>query len=329
MRIAVLLPCHNEEVTVGMAVEQFRSALPDAEIWVCDNASSDGTAVAARAAGARVVRETRVGKGNAIRRLFADVEADVYVMADGDSTYDAGSAPVMVDALLENSLDMVVGSRLHSAANGQFRPGHHFGNRLFSTVVRWFFGSTLSDLLSGYRVMSRRFVKSFPAESRGFEVETELTVVALEARCPITEVPTPYRARPHGSESKLSTYRDGARILRTVFLLLRDVRPLEFFCSLAGGLILGGVAMFVPILGTFAATHRVPRIPTLMGITGMWVLAMIFITCGVILDRIAAARRAQHRLSYLRFAGPATATALDDANELRGPLAGGLSFGPE
>jgi glycosyltransferase involved in cell wall biosynthesis len=304
MRTAVLLPCHNEALTIESAIAGFREVLPEAEIWVCDNASTDATAALAAAGGARIIHETRLGKGQAVRRLFADVDADVYVIADGDATYDPACAPAMVARLLDDRLDMVVGNRLNVRREGLFRRGHHFGNRLFSTIIRWFFGSTITDVLSGYRVMSRRFVKSFPAESRGFEIETELTVTALEARFPIAEVPTEYRSRPEGSESKLSTYGDGARILRTVFLLLRDIRPLEFFTTLAAVLALSGLTLFYPLLETFRVTHRVPRFPTLIGVVAVWVLAVVFVTCGIILDRIAAARRIQHRLAYLRFRAP-------------------------
>lgn len=307
VKIAVILPCHNEEAAIAETVAGFRSVLPGAEVWVCDNASTDATASIAQAAGARVVREPRLGKGEAIRRLFADVEADVYVMADGDLTYDPAAAPEMVRKLVDEGLDMIVGNRLSSSGEEVYRPGHLLGNRMFTAVLRWFFGSTFSDVLSGYRVMSRRFVKSFPATSRGFEIESELTVLALEQRCPVAEVDTRYRPRPPGSESKLSTVRDGGRILTTLALLYRDVRPLPFFGGLASGLLLIGLLLFFPILETYLATGSVPRFPTLIVITGMFILAVIFITCGIILDRVAAARRSQQRIAYLRHPSPAWA----------------------
>lgn len=313
MKVAVVLPCHNEEATIAETVAAFRRALPGAEICVCDNASTDATADVARAAGARLIAEPRLGKGEAIRRLFADVEADVYVMADGDLTYDAAAAPEMVQTLVDRDLDMVVGSRLSSNGEDVYRPGHVWGNRMFTAVLRWFFGSSFTDVLSGYRVLSRRFVKSFPAVSRGFEIESELTVYALEHRCPSAEIDMHYRSRPPGSESKLSTVRDGGRILATLALLYRDVRPLQFFGSLAAILLLSAVLMFFPILETYLETGSVPRFPTLIIITGMFILSVIFITCGIILDRVAAARRSQQRLAYLRHPGPAAGRQRSEA----------------
>jgi glycosyltransferase involved in cell wall biosynthesis len=305
MNIAVLLPCYNESATVAKTIDGFQKVLPDADIYVCNNASTDDTADIARQNGAIVIDENRSGKGEAIRRLFADIDADVYVMADGDSTYDAGSAPEMVKQLIDQDLDMVIGNRLDSSGENLFRSGHRFGNRLFSFVAQTIFGAKVGDLLSGYRVMSRRFVKCFPAESHGFEIETELTVHALECRLPIAEVSTLYYARPAGSSSKLSTLFDGLRILRMMASLFRDVKPFQFFGLIALLVGLYCIALFIPIIQTFAETGTVPQYPTLIVITGLLVLAFVFVTCGIVLDRVSATRRYQHRLNYLRYPGPA------------------------
>ncbi len=313
MKIAVLLPCFNESKTIAATVAGFREALPDGEIVVCDNASSDDTAGIASAAGAKVIHETRPGKGEAMRRLFAEVDADVYVMADGDSTYNAADAPNMIQHLVDKDLDMVIGNRLDSSGSNLFRSGHKLGNKLFSFTAKTIFSAEVGDLLSGYRVMSRRFVKCFPAESRGFEIETELTIHALECRLPISEVKTTYFSRPEGSESKLSTFFDGLRILRMMASLFRDVRPMQFFglIALITGLVC--IALFIPIFQTFTATGAVPQYPTLIVVTGLLVLAFVFVTCGIVLDRVSASRRYQHRLNYLRYSGPAAtaATAAD------------------
>ena len=311
MNIAVLLPCYNESATIAETIGGFRSALPGAAIYVCNNASTDDTAEIARKNGAIVIDEPRSGKGEAIRRLFAEIDADVYVMADGDSTYDASSAPQMVDQLIDQDLDMVIGNRLDSDGENLFRSGHRFGNRLFSYAAQTIFGARVGDLLSGFRVMSRRFVKCFPAESRGFEIETELTVHALECRLPIAEVSTQYFARPEGSDSKLSTLLDGLRISRMMVSLFRDVKPFQFFGLIALLLVLFCVTMFIPIVQTFASTGTVPQYPTLIVITGLLVLAVVFVTCGIVLDRVSASRRYQHRLNYLRYPGAASITRTD------------------
>lgn len=305
MKIAVLLPCYNESATIAETIGGFRKALPDATIYVCNNASTDNTAEIAQENGAIVIDEHRSGKGEAIRRLFAEIDADVYVMADGDSTYDADSAPQMIDHLVDKDLDMVIGNRLASDGDNLFRSGHRLGNRMFSFTAQTIFGAGVGDLLSGYRVMSRRFVKCFPAESHGFEIETELTVHALECRLPIAEIATNYYARPEGSTSKLSTLFDGLRILRMMVSLFRDVKPFHFFGLIALLLVLFCITMFVPIVQTFAATGTVPQYPTLIVITGLLVLAVVFVTCGIVLDRVSASRRYQHRLNYLRYPGPA------------------------
>ena len=297
-RIAVLVPCYNEEAAVQAVIRSFRTALPAATIYVYDNNSSDGTAAVARAAGALVRIEQLQGKGNVIRRMFADIEADAYVLVDGDATYDATSAPAMVEMLLRDRLDMVNGARV-SDAEGAYRPGHRFGNAVLTGLVARIFGDRVSDMLSGYRVFSRRFVKSFPALSDGFETETEFTIHALELRMPIGEVPTPYRERPVGSVSKLRTYSDGFRILRTVVLLVKEERPLPFFSAIAGLLLLAAVLLALPVLADFVRTGLVPRLPTAVLATGLVLLASLSLTCGLILDSVTRGRKELKRLSYL------------------------------
>lgn len=255
-RIAVLLPCYNEAVTIAKVVADFQMSLPGAAVYVYDNNSSDGTGAIARAAGAVVRAEKRQGKGNVIRRMFADIDADIYVLADGDGTYSALFAPMLIDALISDELDFVNGSRV-STLSGAYRPGHQFGNRLLSGIVRWIFGPQFSDMLSGYKVLSRRFVKSFPAMSSGFETETELAVHALELRMPCAELPTPYSERPEGSVSKLNTVRDGARIMLMIVKLIKEERPLMFFGLF--GLLFFTIAtvLMVPVLMTFFETGLV------------------------------------------------------------------------
>ncbi len=311
MNIAVLLPCYNESATIAATIGGFRESLPDATIYVCDNASSDDTAQIARENSAIVIHEPRSGKGEAVRRLFAEVDADIYVMSDGDSTYDPSAAPKMVGHLLENDLDMVIGNRLESSGSNLFRGGHRLGNKMFSLVARLMFSSEVGDLLSGYRVMSRRFVKCFPAESHGFEIESELTIHALECRLPIAEMDTSYFARPAGSESKLSTFVDGLRILRMMVSLFRDVKPFQFFALIALLTGLACITLFIPIIQTYMTTGTVPQYPTLIVLTGLLVLAFVFVTCGIVLDRVSAARRYQHRLNYLRYPRTAMANSSD------------------
>jgi glycosyltransferase involved in cell wall biosynthesis len=301
MSIAVLLPCYNESATIVQTIAGFRSSLPNAKIYVCDNGSTDDTATLAQSNGAIVINEPRAGKGQAMRRLFAEVDAEIYVMSDGDSTYDATAAPNMVAHLVDNNLDMVIGNRLESTGSNLFRSGHRLGNKMFSLVARLMFASQVGDLLSGYRVMSRRFVKCFPAESHGFEIESELTIHALECRLPIAEVDVAYFARPAGSDSKLSTFVDGLRILRMMTSLFRDVRPFQFFALIALITGLGCVMLFIPIFQTYMSTGTVPQYPTLIVLTGLLVLAFVFVTCGIVLDRVSATRRYQHRLNYLRY----------------------------
>jgi hypothetical protein len=297
-RVAVLVPCYNEASTVAGVVKAFQAVLPSATVYVYDNNSTDGTAEQARAAGAVVRRETLQGKGNVIRRMFADVDADIYVLVDGDGTYDAASAPGMIDLLLDDDLDMVNAAR-DETEGAAYRLGHRFGNRLLTGIVSRIFGNRLSDMLSGYRVFSRRFAKSFPGLAHGFEIETELTVHALELRLPIAEIRAPYGARPPGSISKLGTIRDGIRVLWTILVLVKEERPLPFFGLIAAVLALSSFALTVPIFITFVETGLVPRVPTAVLATGMMLLAFLSFACGLILDTVTRGRRELKRLHYL------------------------------
>jgi glycosyltransferase involved in cell wall biosynthesis len=302
-RIAVLVPCYNEEAAIAKVVEQFHAALPGAVIYVYDNNSKDGTAAAARAAGAIVGVETRQGKGHVVCRMFADVEADIYVLVDGDATYDAGSAPKMIDKLVSENLDMVVASRVDQEHDA-YRLGHRSGNRLLTWFVADVFGSAFSDILSGYRIFSRRFVKSFPALSSGFEIETELTIHALELGMPVGEVKTPYYARPEGSASKLNTWRDGLRILWTILQLYRVERPLNFFGVISMTLATLAIVLAFPVIVTFLEQGVVPRLPTAILSTGLMLLACLALTSGLVLDTVTRGRRELKRLAYLSHRAP-------------------------
>ena len=293
------MPCYNEVVAIQLVVAGFRAALPDATIYVFDNNSCDGTAAAARAAGAVVRHETLQGKGHVIRRAFADIEADIYVLVDGDGTYDPATAPAMLRLLVEQRLDMVTGTRVADGA-GAYRPGHRLGNRLLTGLVQAVFGDRVSDMLSGYRVFSRRFVKSFPALAAGFETETEFTVHALELHMPVGELPTPYRQRPQGSASKLRTLHDGMRILRSIIVLVKDERPLPFFSVVGGALLLAGIGSGIPVVLEFLHTGLVPRLPTAVLATGLVMLSFLAFVCGLILDSVARGRKEMKRLAYLR-----------------------------
>ncbi|HWI87216.1 MAG TPA: glycosyltransferase family 2 protein [Sphingomonas sp.] len=297
-RVAVILPCYNEEAAIGATVAGFRMALPDATIYVFDNNSRDGTIEAASAAGAIVRREPMQGKGHVVRRMFADIDADIYVMADGDATYDATAAPAMIARLIDDQLDMVVGARA-SEIDAAYRRGHRLGNRLLTGILARLFGRTFSDILSGYRVFSRRFVKSFPILSAGFEIETEISVHALELRMPVAEIVTQYGARLAGSASKLSTYRDGWRILGTILTLFRIERPVLYFGSL--GALLGTLALILaePLIVTYANTGLVPRFPTAILATGLVIVAFLCFFTGLILDTVVRGRREVRRLAYL------------------------------
>lgn len=302
-RIAVLVPCYNEEAAVATVVADFRKALPAAEIYVYDNNSRDSTAAVAREAGAIVRSERRQGKGHVVRRMFADVEADIYVLVDGDATYDAPSAPRMIDKLLEEHLDMVVGLRIDQS-QAAYRLGHRTGNRMLTGFLSSTFGHAFKDILSGYRVFSRRFVKSFPVLSDGFEIETELAVYALELSLPVAEVETPYYARPAGSFSKLNTWRDGFRILGTMVKLYRSERPLRFFTVIGILLALAAIILAIPIVVTFIETGLVPRLPTAVLSMGLTIMAMLSVSSGLVLDTVTRGRREMKMLAYLSQPAP-------------------------
>lgn len=302
-RIAVLLPCYNEDAAIAQTVAGFRAALPTATIYVYDNNSKDRTIEVARAAGAVVRSERMQGKGNVVRRMFADVDADIYVMADGDATYDAEAAPQLVRRLIDEQLDMVVGSRV-TQQDAAYRRGHVMGNKLLTGMLAQLFGRSFTDILSGYRVFSRRFVKSFPVLSGGFEIETEISVHALELRMPVGEVETRYFARPEGSASKLSTYSDGFRILNTIVTLYRIERPLLFFGAIGGLLALLALVLGIPLAITYYHTHLVPRLPTAIMATGLIILAALNVFAGLILDTVVRGRREVRRLAYLGHPAP-------------------------
>jgi len=303
LRIAVILPCYNEEAAIAETVAGFRTALPGAKIYVYDNNSGDRTAEIARSAGAVVRTERQQGKGHVVRRMFADVDADVYVMADGDLTYDPKAAPEMVRMLMDEQFDMVVGTRQHEVADA-YRGGHVIGNRLFTGLLARLFGRNFTDIFSGYRVFSRRFVKSFPALSQGFEIETEISVHALELRMPVGELVTSYGARPEGSASKLSTYRDGWRILTTIGTLYRIERPVLFYGTIAVLLALVAIVISVPLLITYLDTGLVPRFPTAILATGLVIVAVLSFFAGLILDTVTRGRREVRRLAYLALSAP-------------------------
>ena len=298
LRIAVLVPCYNEEAAVATVVADFRKALPAATVYVYDNNSRDRTVAVAREAGAEVRSETHQGKGHVVRRMFADVDADVYVLVDGDATYDAPSAPVMIEKLLAEHLDMVVGLRVDQSV-AAYRPGHRTGNWMLTSFLASVFGEAFKDILSGYRVFSRRFVKSFPVLSDGFEIETELSVHALELALPVAEVATPYYARPEGSFSKLNTWRDGFRILGTILRLYRSEKPLRFFTAIGIFLMLVSVGLAIPVFVTYLEEGVVPRLPTAVLSTGLMVVAVLSISSGLVLDTVTRGRREMKLLAYL------------------------------
>lgn len=302
-RIAVLIPCYNEELAVAKVVQDFRAVLPQAEVYVFDNNSTDATREVAVAAGALVRHVGRPGKGNVVRRMFADVDADIYILVDGDATYHAASAKALVDKLAGENLDMVVATRVHEESDA-YRPGHQFGNRVLTGAMTWIFGGGFTDMLSGYRVFSRRFVKSFPAMSRGFEIETELTIHALELRMPGGEIPTPYFARPEGSTSKLRTYSDGICILSTIIKLFAVERPLRFYSVLALLLAILGISLGLPLFVTYLDTGLVPRLPTAILSTGIGLLSAMSFVTGVVLETITIGRREVKQLHYLMSGAP-------------------------
>jgi glycosyltransferase involved in cell wall biosynthesis len=298
-QLAVLIPCFNEEQTIGKVVGDFRCALPEAAIYVYDNNSTDGTVEVARAAGALVRREAHQGKGNVVRRMFADIDADTYILVDGDATYDAASARTMIARLTEDRLDMVVAVRVEQD-RAAYRPGHRSGKQLVAWFLTSVFGAPFTDVLSGYRVFSRRFVKSFPVLSRGFEIETELAVHASELELAVAEVATPYYARPEGSVSKLNTWRDGPRILFTIVSLYRSERPLAFFSVIAIVLASISVGLAIPIFVTFFEQGIVPRLPTAVLSTGLMLLAFLSIIAGLVLDTVTKGRREMKLVAYLQ-----------------------------
>jgi glycosyltransferase involved in cell wall biosynthesis len=298
LRIAVLVPCYNEEAAVATVVADFRKALPAATIHVYDNNSKDRTIAVARAAGAEVRSETHQGKGHVVRRMFADIDADVYVLVDGDATYDAPSAPAMIEKLLSEHLDMVVGLRVDQSV-AAYRPGHRTGNWMLTAFLASVFGEAFKDILSGYRVFSRRFVKSFPVLSDGFEIETELSVHALELALPVAEIATPYYARPEGSFSKLNTWRDGFRILGTILRLYRTEKPLRFFTAIGVFLMLVSIGLAIPIVFTYLEEGVVPRLPTAVLSTGLMIVAVLSISSGLVLDTVTRGRREMKLLAYL------------------------------
>ena len=298
MRIAVLVPCFNEEAAVATVVADFRKALPAAEIYVYDNNSTDRTAAIAKEAGAIVRHERRQGKGHVVRRMFADIDADVYVLVDGDATYDAPSAPRMIEALVNDHLDMVVGRRVDQS-EAAYRRGHRTGNWMLTAFLSSVFGQVFKDILSGYRVFSRRFVKSFPVLSDGFEIETELSVHALELALPVAEIETPYYARPEGSFSKLNTWRDGFRILGTIIKLYRSEKPLRFFTGIGVFLALVSIGLAIPIIITYLEQGLVPRLPTAVLSTGLMIVAMLSVASGLVLDTVTRGRREIKLLAYL------------------------------
>ena len=319
LRIALLVPCRNEAATVAAVVADFTTSLPQARCHVFDNASDDGTAAIARVAGAQVHPVALRGKGNVIRRAFADVEADVYLMVDGDATYEAGAAPALVRRLLDEGLDMVVGARV-DRERAAYRAGHRFGNRLLTRCAGLLFGDSFDDMLSGYRVFSRRYVKSFPAHAAGFEIETELAVHALQLRMPVAEVPTAYGVRPEGSASKLNTWRDGLRILGTIVRLFKAERPLLFFSLLSAASLALALVLAAPLLVTYAQTGLVPRFPTAILCSALALLSALALACGLILDTVTRGRTEAKRLAYLAIPatrGTLAATPDDDAAGLR------------
>lgn len=296
--VAVLLPCYNEAATIGAVVQGFRAALPQARIYVYDNNSTDGTALSAMLAGATVMRERRQGKGHVVRRMFCDIEADIYVMADGDGTYAPDDAEELIRTLLTERVDMVVGTRrgVHDDAG---RNGHAFGNRLFNRLYRFLFGSDFTDILSGYRVFSRRFVKSFPAVSAGFEIETEMSVHASRLKLPVAELELDYGRRPEGSHSKLSTFRDGAKILWMFAMLMKETRPFAFFGAIAAAIMAASLGFMAPVLVEYFATGLVSRMPTWILATALMMMALLAFTAGLILDSLARSRAEQLRIHYL------------------------------
>jgi glycosyltransferase involved in cell wall biosynthesis len=311
-KIAILVPCYNEEAAIATVVADFRKALPEADVYVYDNNSRDRTIEVARAAGAIVRSETLQGKGRVVRRMFGEIEADIYILVDGDATYDAPSARAMAAQIVTDRLDMVVGCRVDQET-AAYRRGHRFGNRVLTAFVADVFGKTFTDILSGYRAFSRRFVKSFPVQTGGFEIETELTVHALQLELPVAEIETPYYARPEGSHSKLNTWRDGVRILNTIIKLYRSERPLGFFSGIGISLAIMSVGFAIPVIVTYLEEGVVPRLPTAVLSTGLMIIAALAITCGLVLDTVTRGRREIKLLAYLAQRPPGEMSARRDS----------------
>jgi len=303
MKVAVLVPCYNEEAAIAKVVCDFRAALPGATIYVYDNNSRDQTAARAADAGAVVRNELRQGKGNVVRRMFADIEADIYVLVDGDDTYDAAAAPHMIGRMIGEGADLLTARRIHTDA-AAYRPGHVWGNRMLTGLTATLFNVNLSDMLSGYRVFSRRFVKSFPFTAEGFAIETELTVHAVRLMMPMSEMDTRYKERPAGSVSKLNTWRDGLRILGTIGYLVREERPLVFFSTIAALFAAVAIIIGAPVVSDYFSTGLVPRLPTAVLATGLMVIAFLSLTCGLILDTVTRGRWEAKRMAYLAIPGP-------------------------
>ncbi len=304
-RIAVLVPCRNEALTITQVVTDFHKYLPSAQVYVYDNRSTDDTSSLARQAGAIVRYEVQAGKGNVIRRMFADIEADIYVLVDGDNTYEAGAANRLIERLINEQLDMVVGARRSAAEDKEaFRLGHRSGNLILTHLVRFLFNAKLDDMLSGYRIFSRRFVKSFPALSNGFETETELTIHTLELKIPFVEEPVLYFSRPEGSQSKLNTITDGLRVLRMALLLFKEIRPFLFFGIVFCILFIAAIGVSLPIIETYLQTGLVPRLPTAVLAASLMLLAFLSLTSGLILDSVARGRKENKRMMYLSYSSP-------------------------
>jgi len=303
-KIAVLIPCYNEELTISRVVNDFQESLPEATIYVYDNASTDNTSKVATKAGALVFQEPNKGKGNVVRRMFADIESDVYVIVDGDDTYDASKCQEMVEYLIENNIDMVVANRKTNNSEGEYRWGHVFGNQMLTRSVSFIFGRGFTDMLSGYRIMSRRFVKSFPVMSQGFEIETEMTVHVLQVGASYKEIETTYNSRPEGSESKLSTFKDGFRILKMILLLFKEGKPFQFFGLFSLLFFVVSIVLAVPVFFTYIETGMVPRLPTAVLSTGLMILAFFSLISGVILDSLSRSRLEAKKVNYLVYKSP-------------------------
>ncbi len=310
LQIAVLLPCYNEEAAIARTVAGFRAALPDALIYVYDNNSTDQTREVAAAAGAIVRSEKMQGKGHVVRRMFADIEADIYLMVDGDGTYAPEDAPQLINTLLTEHSDMAVGTR-RGVTDDAGRAGHAFGNRIFNSLYKRLFGRDFTDIFSGYRAFTRRFVKSFPAVSGGFEIETEMSVHASQLKLPVSEIALDYGRRPEGSASKLSTFGDGAKILWMFAMLMKETQPMRFFGTFAAAFAAVSLVLMTPVLSEYFETGLVPRMPTWVLSLGLLLLSVLMVVTGLVLDSVSRGRAEQKRIFYLNI--PARRGARSDA----------------